>query len=139
MPNEKEIKRDKLKAAGQITLNHMIHESGGVFTTQQVSSLLNINPSAVIKKKKRGRLLALPFGESISFPVWQFNENGVVENFAEIMAMLNTSSPFAVFRFFLTYDEDLKQTPINALKEGIPRQISMVKTLAAQFNQQVSR
>jgi len=53
--------------------------------------------------------------------------------------MLDTSSSVGIFHFFLTYDEDLGQTPINALKEGMPRHLKMLKILAAQFNQQIAR
>ena len=128
-----------MKSAGEIALNKQIDDSGGLFTTLQVATLLGINPSAVIKLLERGRLLSLPFGGSIGYPVWQFNENGVVENFVDIMAMLDTSSSVGIFHFFLTYDEDLGQTPINALKEGMPRHLKMLKILAAQFNQQMAR
>ena len=130
---------EKLKVAGQIAFNQQIDDSGGLFTTQQVATLLGINPDAVIKRLERGRLLALPFGESIGYPVWQFNENEVVEHFADILAVLDISSSAGMFRFFLTHDEGLGLTPINALKEGFPRHLKMVKILASQFNQQIAR
>ena len=136
---EKEIKSVKLKAAGQISLNQKIDDSGGVYTTKQVATLLGISPNAVIMRLERGHLLGLPFGESLGYPVWQFEENGVVEYFSEVMILLDTSSSAGMVRFFLTHDEDLGQTPINALKQGTPKQLEMVKNLATQFNQQIAR
>jgi hypothetical protein len=104
-----------------------------------VAELLDISEGAVRKRLERGRLLGIPFGENTSFPVWQFDDNGVVEHFAEIMALVETSSPIGKFRFFLTFDEDLGQTPIDALKDGDPKLLEIVKILATQFNQQVAR
>jgi hypothetical protein len=132
-------KRAVLKLRGQMAFREQIEEAGGVFTTQQVAQLLGITPSAVRKRLERGRLLAVPFGEGANYPVWQFDENGVIEHFADIMAMLNTTSPVGMVQFFLTYDEDIGQTPIDALKEGNPRDFEIVKILARQFNQQVAR
>jgi len=132
-------KRALLKLRGQIAFRQQIEDSGGVYTTQQVAELLGISPSAVRKRLERGRLLAIPFGEGSNFPVWQFDETGVLEHFAEIMAMLDTASSAGKARFFLAYDEDLQQTPIDALKAKDAEQLEIVRILAQQFNQQVAR
>jgi len=44
----KETKMEKLKAAGQISFNQQIDDSGWLFTTLPVATLLGINPIAVI-------------------------------------------------------------------------------------------
>ena len=132
-------KKEILKLCGKNAFRKQIEESGGVYSTKEVSELLGISPSAVRMRLMRGQLLAIPFGGTTVFPVWQFDENGVIEHFLEIKATLSTSSPVGVVQFFLTYDEDLGHTPIEALKSGNPSQLELVKILAKQFNKQVAR
>lgn len=132
-------KRAILKLKGQMAFRQQIEASGGVYTTEDVAKLLAITPSAVRKRLERERLLSVPFGDKTSYPVWQFDEQGVVKHFAEIMASLQTTSPVGVVQFFLTYDEELDQTPIEALKSGDATKLEAVKILAEQFNQQVAR
>ncbi|MFK5949502.1 MAG: hypothetical protein QM500_12120 [Methylococcales bacterium] len=132
-------KRALLKLKGQIAFREQVEVAGGVFTTKEVADLLSTSPGAVRKRVERKRLLTIPFGKEARFPVWQFDEHSVVNSFANIMALLDTSSPIGIFRFFLTYDDDLKCTPIEALKENNINQLRNVKILASQFNQQIAR
>ena len=130
---------DILKKRGKEAFRNQISESGGTYTTDEVSELLGITAIAVQKFLERGHLLAIPLGDKTCYPVWQFDENGVVEHFSVIMAMLNTSSPVGVVQFFLTHDLYLGQTPIDALRSGDPKQLDKVKLLAGQFYQQIAR
>ncbi|MBL1274980.1 MAG: hypothetical protein COB30_002735 [Ectothiorhodospiraceae bacterium] len=132
-------KRALLKLRGQVAFRQQVEDSGGVYTTQQVAQLLDTTPGAVRKRLERGRLLGIPFGENTSFPVWQFDDNGIVKHFADIMKLVNTSSSLGKFYFFLTYDEDLGQTSIDALKDNDLKKFEIVKILATQFNQQIAR
>ncbi|MEJ1362011.1 MAG: hypothetical protein RPU34_05705 [Candidatus Sedimenticola sp. (ex Thyasira tokunagai)] len=133
--NRKEV----LIARGLMAFRQQIEDAGGVYTTQQVTELLGITPGDVRKRLERGRLLAVSMGEGTSYPVWQFDDKGVIERFADIMAMISTTSPVGMVQFFLTHDEDMGKTPVEALKGGDPKQLKMVKILAQQFNQQVAR
>lgn len=132
-------KRARLKLQGQIAFRHQIEQAGGVYSTEEVAKLLNISSGAVRKRLERGRLLSVPIGEKASFPVWQFGEEGVVKHFPDIMSSLKTSSPIGVVQFFLTFDEDLGETPIEALKSGGAEKLELVKILAEQHYQQVAR
>ena len=132
-------RRALLKLRGQIAFRKQITESGGAYTTKEVAELLGISPGAVRKRLERGSLLAVSLGENSSYPVWQFDDNGIVSHFSEIMAMVETNSSVGLVQFFLTCDEDLKQTPIEALKSGDPDRLAIVRILAQQFNQQVAR
>jgi len=128
-----------LKLKGQIAFREQVEQAGGLFTTQEVADLLDISLDAVCNRLERKQLLSIPNGEEPCFPVWQFKNNDVVNHFASIMALLDTSSSVGIFRFFLTYDEDLKCTPIEALEASNLNQLKIVKTLAIQFNQQAAR
>lgn len=132
-------KRNILKKRGKEAFQKQISESGGTYTTHEVSELLCITASAVQKLTEHCHLLAIPLGDKTCYPVWQFDENGVIEHFSVIMGMLNTSSPVGVVQFFLTNDLYLGQSPIDALRSGDPKQLDKVKLLAKQFYQQIAR
>jgi hypothetical protein len=132
-------KKARLKLQGQLYFRQQIEESGGVYSTKEVADLLGVSASAVRKRHDRNGLLSVPVSKNPSYPVWQFDEQGVIKHFPEILDLLKTTSPVGAVQFFLTYDEDLGQTPIDALKSGDTDKLDMVRTLAAQFNQQVAR
>lgn len=131
--------RDTLKQCGAEKFQKQIREAGGIYTTEEVSEFLGIPPNAVQKRLEQGCLLAVPFENNYGYPIWQFDKKDVVDHFSEIMAILNTSLPIGITQFFLTYDEDLESTPIEALKSCDPNQLEIVKLLAQQFYQQVAR
>lgn len=133
------FRKASLKLKGQITFRQQIIDAGGTYSTIEVADLLGISTSAVRKRLECGRLLSVIFGDITSYPVWQFDEKGVVTQFVNTMALLDTSSPVSAFRFFLTHDQDLGCTPIKALKKGERKQLKTVKILAQQFNQQIAR
>ncbi len=132
-------KRAKLQLKGLLSFRKQIENAGGVYSTQEVANLLNISQSAVRKRLERGRLFAIPYGENTSYPVWQFDEGGVLEHFLEIRDMLGTSSPVGAVQFFLNYEEDLEERPIDVLQRHDESKLNTVITLAKQFNQQVAR
>ena len=132
-------KKDTLKEHGVVAFRKQIKEAGGLIDAQQVAELLGTTPDAVRKRDQRGGLLSVSLGEGSNYPVWQFDETGVIDDFPEVMKMLDTESPVSIFRFFLTYDENLKKNPIEALKGGDTIELEMVYLLAKQFNQQVAR
>ena len=128
-----------LKETGKKAFRKQLVDAGGTYTAREVSLLLDIS-SIKIEEQKNINLLAVQVGDDTLYPCWQFDGNVVVENFTEIMVMLNTSSPVDIVQFFLTKDEDLGCiSPIVALKMGIPEQVALVKILAKQFHQHCAR
>lgn len=131
-------KKETLKERGIAVFNkHVI--SAGILSARDVSELLNIPMSQVSERREKGLLLAVQIDQGTVFPGWQFDKGGVIDHFTEIMLMLATSSSVSVFRFFQTFDEDLGCTPTDALKNGDPSELEIVKILAKQFNNQVAR
>lgn len=131
-------KKAILKKRGNKAFHKQIMESGGTYTSEEVSCLLGI-PLIDVAERRNYDLLALQFDDDIAYPCWQFNENAVVEHFAEIIALLDTLSMVSVVQFFLSKDEELNKSPIDVLKEGVPNEIARVRLLAKQFHQQVAR
>jgi len=132
-------KRALLKQRGQEAIRQILVASGGVYTRDQVAALLEISEEEVLELVEQGGLLVIELGGEHGFPKWQFDENGIVPRFAEILGILETSSPVGVIRFFLSQSVVLGCPPIKALKSNMPNQVEMVRLLAQQFNQQVAR
>jgi len=63
----------------------------------------------------------------------------VVEHFADIMGMLNTTLPVGAVQFFLIDGVYLGQSPIEALRSGEDKLLDKVRLLAGQFYQQIAR
>jgi len=132
------IKKAELKQRGAEAFVKQLREAGGTCSTDEVSRLLGISKGEV-KEQTGSKLLGIQFQDEIVYPCWQFDGDAIVENFTEILAMLNTDSSVAIVQFFLTTDEDLKKKTIDALKDGKEKEIAIVKILAKQFYQQVAR
>ncbi len=131
-------KKAALKQRGAEAFAKQLREAGGTCSINEVSQLLGILKSEV-KEQTGSEFLGIQLQGETVYPVWQFDENAIVKNFTEIMAMLNTDSSVAIVQFFLTTDAVLKKKPINVLKGGDTKEIATVKILAKQFYQQVAR
>ena len=132
------IKKAELKQRGAEAFDKQLRGAGGTFSIDEVSRLLGISKSEV-KEQTDSELLGIELQGQIVYPCWQLDGNVVVENFTEIMAMLNTDSSVARVQFFLTTDKDLKKKPIDVLKDGDAKEIAFVKILANQFYRQGAR
>lgn len=130
----------RLRLRGQLALRRLIGQHGGSLTAAEVAQLLDITPDAVRKRSRRGGLLTLPRGGHSVFPLFQFDvEAGrIVPGFSELLALLDTDSAPAKLRFFLTPDQDLGTTPIEALRDGGQGVRELLERKAQQFDQQLA-
>ena len=132
-------KKSILKQGGAEAFSKQLRNEGGTYTIDEVSRLLGISISEV-EERTGSEFLAVQLDEGISYPCWQFDGNEVVKYFSDVMAMLDLSySPVGIVQFFLTKDEDLNKSLIDALKDGNKKELALVKLLAQQFHQQVAR
>jgi hypothetical protein len=132
-------KRTRLKLKGSMAFKAQLEEAGGVYSAKKVAELLGISSGAIRKRVERNNLLAVMLGGQLQFPIWQFTEAGVVDHFTEILGILGPVSAVSAIQFFLTYDEDLRDTPIGALQRGDRSQLETIRLLAKQWQQQVAR
>lgn len=132
------FKKAVLKQRGAEAFAKQLRDAGGTYSNDEVSLLLAI-PKSEVKEQTGSELLGIKLQGETVYPCWQFDGNTIVENFTEIMAMLNTDSSVASVQFFLTTNEDLKKKPIDVLKGGDEKELATVKLLAKQFYQQVAR
>lgn len=87
--------------------------------TGQVCALLGVTRETVRKKVDRKQLLALPKGGDRVFPAFQFNNGAVIPGLAEVLAALQTESPFVALSFLLSRSRFLgNKTAIEALQSG---------------------
>jgi len=132
------IKKAALKQRGAEAFSKQLSEAGGTYSIDEVSQLLGI-PKNKIKVKTGSDLLGIQLPGEVVYPCWQFDGDSILDNFTEIMSMLNTDSPVSIVQFFLTTDEDLKNKPIDVLKGGDINELARVKLLAKQFYIQGAR
>lgn len=99
-----------------MAFRQQIEAAGGNYTSQQVADLLGIKPDAVRKRRAKGQLIAISQGDHHVYPTFQFDQSGVVEHLPGLLDIPQAESPVDAVQFFLTPDEDLGDTPINALK-----------------------
>jgi len=132
-------KKEKIKARGKIRFEELITESGGTYSIDKVAEILSITKDEVLQYYNNRKLLAFEYRGELVYPTWQFNNGDVIPYFGEIMSILGIHPPVCLFRFFLTYDSDLKLTPVEAMIKGDPKEIHIVRILAQQFNNQVAR
>ena len=87
--------------------------------TGQVCGLLGVTRETVRKKVDRKQLLALPKGGDRVFPAFQFKDGDVVPGLSEVLAALQTDSPFVALSFLLSRSPDFSGlTAIEALQAG---------------------
>lgn len=97
---EKRLQRARLRGLDRIAELRKAAEP--VLETGQVCKLLGVSRETIRKKVDRKQLLALPKGGDRVFPAVQFNEGDVLPGLAEVLATLNTESPFVVLSFLLS-------------------------------------
>jgi hypothetical protein len=96
---------------------------GPMFRRDQVQELLGVSSrQAVSQLAKRGRLLAIPSGEGLTFPAFQFSANGrPYDAMPAILAAFKEAdlSPFTVASWFTTPQRLLgRVTPATWLRRG---------------------
>jgi hypothetical protein len=100
----------------------LIQAAGGLLDTKGVAEQLGVTPQAIHKQQKEAKLLAVPLGNRLQFPAFQFDESGapmgglsaVVRSLAQ-----RSISPWAQLRFLAGHSARLgNRTPIEALRAG---------------------
>lgn len=93
---------------------------GGTLTVEQAARLLGISRQAVDKRRRAGRMLALPIGNHrYAYPAWQFGQGGVLAGLRETLDELDAGDPWTRAAFFLGENAYLDGArPLDRLREG---------------------
>jgi hypothetical protein len=95
---------------------------------EEVGGLLGgISRQAVDKRRRAGKLLALPAGErSWRYPVWQLEaEGGVLPGLEEVLRNFGVEDPWTRAAFLLGGNDRLSgKRPLDALREGLVEDVA---------------
>jgi hypothetical protein len=108
------------KARGVEKQRDLLAAEGGAAGVDELASALHISRQAVDKRRRAGKLLALPRGgHRWVFPAWQVARGRTVPGLEEVLATLGGRDPWSQLIFFVTPDRLLdNRSPLQALRAG---------------------
>ncbi len=134
--NYRASQRERLRLEGTRRFRAMIEQAGGAESMKDVEARLGVSDDTIRKRTKKGQIIAIPVGNRLEYPVWQFDGPQMVANFEQVLRILDTEHYVEQTRFFITSSKELDNlTPIEALKKG-EQYLDRVKLKAHQFQQQ---
>lgn len=84
--------------------------------------MLGVTQQAVDKRRRAGKLLAVPVGRGYRYPAWQFDERGrggVLPGLEEVLESFGVEEPWMRASFFLRRNGRLDdRRPLDVLREG---------------------
>ncbi|NBJ13679.1 Rv2175c family DNA-binding protein [Microvirga arsenatis] len=109
----------ELVAAGAARKAELINLAGGLFSLQNVVSLLKITRQAIEKRRKAGTIIAVRTGDDYRYPACQFTQDGMVEGLDMVLKEMPVRADWMRLEWLLTPDEALDGlSPLEALKKG---------------------
>jgi len=128
--------QERLQLQGVQRFRAMIEKMGGTEPVHDVEIRLGISDDSIRKRTKKNQMIAIPVGNRLEYPVWQFDGAQMAPYFEQLLQLLDTKHFVDQTRFFVTPSKDLDNlSPIAALKKG-KRYLDKVKLKARQFQQQ---
>ena len=120
---DKLVKADPLaraKLRGLEAKKRFLTVEGGMLSTQEVASILDISPQAIHKRRRTGKLIGIAQGlNHYSFPVWQFEGNHTVAGLESVLTVLSEHDPLMQVIFMLNPNDRLDgQRPLDLLRAG---------------------
>jgi len=130
-----ESRQDRLARArvrGLEARQQLADAEGGSLSSEEVSRLLEISKTAVLKRQAAGRLLAWREErlQAARFPRWQFDEHGMVlRGLEQVLALLNQDErldAWGKILFFLQEKQSLgNRRPLDLLREGKLKEVQL--------------
>jgi hypothetical protein len=100
----------------------LLKHAGGALPVSNVAKLLGISRQAVDKRRREGKLLAIPRGADYVYPACEFADDGVVPGLAEILGQFGLQRSWAALAFLVTPDDQLGGlSPLKALQRNDAR------------------
>ena len=100
--------------------DRMLRLEGGVLTAEEAARGLRLTRQAVDKRRKAGRLLALPLGRrGFAYPAWQFTRGGTLPGLERVLAAFEERDPWMQAVFLLSPDPRCGgRLPLSLLRIG---------------------
>jgi hypothetical protein len=115
---------DPLSAArlrGTIAKTQLLSAEGGCIPTKEVKVILGISEQAIDKRRRAGKLIALPAGRSYVFPRWQFTLGSTLPGLEAVLQRLagQINDPWMQAAWMLNPNLQLGgKSPLVQLKRG---------------------
>lgn len=114
----------KARLRGLTRLARLLKSAEPSLQTGELSNFLGVSRETIRRKMQRKELLALPKGESVVFPAFQFKKRKVLSGVTKVLKALNTDSPFIALSFFLSRGPSFNNMrAIDALKSGLTDEV----------------
>lgn len=129
------VKADPLaqaKLRGIEAKKRLLSAEGGILSTQEVASLLDISPQAIHKRRRAGKLIGIAQGlNQYYFPAWQFEGNHTVAGLEKVLGVLSDHDPLMQVVFMLNPNDRLDgQRPLDLLRANrLDEVLTAAKTL----------
>jgi hypothetical protein len=99
----------------------LLKQAGGGLSASDVGRLLHISRQAVDKRRREGKLLAVPRGSDYAYPACQFEDDRPVSGLPEMLAARTVDHPWATLAFLMAAEEELGCSPLQALQQRDPK------------------
>jgi hypothetical protein len=101
---------------GMEAKRRLLESEGGAISSAKAAEVLKVTRQAVVKRRKKGRLLGLELGKrGYFYPSWQFGLKGL----EDVLAALGGEDFWEKLSFFLNPSDLLEdRTPLEALNNG---------------------
>ncbi|MEO0802078.1 MAG: hypothetical protein AAFY57_07380 [Cyanobacteria bacterium J06642_2] len=110
----------KAKLRGILAKKELLEAKGGSLSSTEVGALLGISRQAVDKRRREGKLIALPAGRSRwRYPGWQFADNRVLPGLTEVLQAMPIRDAWMQAAFMMNGDARLGgASPLDVLRAG---------------------
>lgn len=96
----------------------LLKDCGGTLSVNEVATLLGVSRQAVDKRRREGKLIALPKGADFVYPAAQFDDGAVVAGLPQLLAQLESAS-WVALQFLMAASKQLNgRSPLHVLKSG---------------------
>jgi hypothetical protein len=116
----------------------LLEEEGGTVGAAELGKMLGgISAQAVDKRRRAGKLLALPVGKNrYRYPVWQVEGGEVLAGFEEVLKAFSVEDPWMRASFILGGSPRLGGVrPLDKLREG---NVGAVREAASSYGEQLA-
>jgi hypothetical protein len=96
----------------------LLKACGGTLSVNEVATLLGVSRQAIDKRRREGKLIAVPKGADFAYPAIQFEDGAVVPGLQKLLAELESAS-WVALQFLMAPSEQLSgHSPLQVLKSG---------------------
>lgn len=126
----------KARLRGRLAMDKLLHAEGGTVGATEAANLLGgVRRQAVAKARASGRLLGIKVGNAYQYPIWQFQQGGILPGLREVLAVLPDEEWMRLEFFLQTHYGLQEQRPLDLLLAG---RISDVLEVARTQGQQIA-